>query len=225
MSGNKIFKGWPKTDVDAKKMKITVSPNYVDPNAVPMRNTLFALGIIGIAIAFLVKSDILKEGTSEDQIYTTIFFFVVASAVWIWLIDKFLKKTVHVEFSPQSIKIKSGWLGGNDYNRGFPHGFNMELHDMAEVEYEEQQIEAAKRQMKRMAPKKTERIYRNSFHVFMDHVSGRVPIADVHGKKNATALVTRLQGVDQFMDIMLGEAMKGARTAGPDFEPPRPGGY
>ena len=78
--------------------------------------------------------------------------------------------------------------------------------------------------MQRQAPKMSERIYRDSYHVFMDHVSGRVPIADVHGKKNATALVTRLQGDDQFMDIMLGEAMKGA-TAGGGYEPPRPGGF
>lgn len=224
MNGNKVFKGWPKTDVDAKKMKITVSPKYTDPRVIPLRNGLTYLGIFALAIAYLVKSDLLKEGTPEDKIYLIIGSFILGVVVWAWLLNSWFKKTVHIEFSPQSIKIRSGWFGGDDYNRGYPHGFNMETHEMAEVEYEEQQIEAAKRQMRRQAPKRTERIFRDSFHVFMDHVSGRVPIADVHGKKNATAIVTRLQGVDQFMDIMLGEAMKGA-TAGGAYEPPRPGSF
>jgi len=225
MNGNKIFKGWPKTQVDAKKMKITVSPKYTDPRVIPMRNGLTWLGIVALAIFYLFKSDLLTEGTPANRIYFLIFGFVLISAGWAWLLYDWFKKTVHIEFTPQSIKIRSGWFGGNEYNRGYPHGFNMETHERAEYEYEEQQIEAAKRQMQRQAPKMSERIYRDSYHVFMDHVSGRVPIADVHGKKNATALVTRLQGVDQFMDIMIGEVTKGARTAGPDFEQPRPGGY
>ena len=169
------FKGWPKTTIDQANHKITVSPNYVDPNAVPLRNTLFVLGVIGIGILFLIYSDILKEGASSDTIYTTIFFVVVAAGVWIWLIDKFLKKTAHVEFSPEWITVKKGWGGGDKYERSFPHGFNMELHEGAETEFEEEQFEASKRAAQRQSPKRQTRIYRDSYHVFMDHVDGRVP--------------------------------------------------
>ena len=87
------------------------------------------------------------------------------------------------------------------------HGFNMELHEKADEEQDS---------------RTRDRIYRDSFHVFMDHVEGRIYIADIYKKRKAEALVTRLQGVNQYIYVVREESLQAKPT---ENDVKEPGGF
>ena len=71
-----------------------------------------------------------------------------------------------------------------------------------EIEINERyQQEAKYARLGRQAPKmhRKAKYYRNSYHVFMEYLGGRIYLADVYEKRKAESLLLRLQGVDQLM--------------------------
>ena len=200
--------GWPTTKPLRKKPGYRVTAKYLTPERAKITD-LAAKAIVAGGVVMLGWSYINKQFASSDE------FFVVAGVIgaicaWVWFRRykfgrSYFGKVSTVQFRPETIRIKGG-MGFKNYDRGLPHEFDYSIHDKAEWE-EEKEIEArqnAAREGKKEPPKKG-KYYRRSFHVVLRYAGQRVDVAAVFGKKDAEALLMRLQLLDQMMDAAKGD--------------------
>jgi len=195
------FKGWPETTIDEHNKTIMIRARYVSPGMWRLRRIVFGLIIIGGL--FLIFSDL--EGfvggiEKEGIVVSGVILLVVLLFIWLFLGNVF-RATAQIEFTPDLIRIKKhGAIRWGEFERGLPHGFGADIHDKA---YDEQKSDV---KYQRRTGQESPEIYRKTFQVYMDHVDGRVYIADVMDKKNATMFLSRLTGVNEFMDTFITRA-------------------
>lgn len=189
-----LFKGWPQTKVNERNETITVTPKYTSPGVVGLRKKLIIITCIVWIFLFMGKTNLIREGTSTGVVIALIIILVVLCLLSRWVFNILFNTKSVIKFSPDGISIKNGRFGrSRQYDGSMAHGFNMEIHEKADEEQDS---------------RTTDRLYRDSFHVFMDHVEGRIYIADIYKIRKAETLVTRLQGVDQYIYVVREERLQ-----------------
>ena len=158
----------PKTKINERNETITVTPKYISPRFVATRKNLFFIACVGWVVYFTAKTNLFRKGVPDDDRAILIFTVILLCVISIAIINLVFKTKSVIKFSPDGISIKNGRFGrSRQYDGSMAHGFNMELHEKADEEQDS---------------RTRDRIYRDRFHVFMDHVEGRIYIADIYKK-------------------------------------------
>lgn len=138
---------------------------------------------------------------------------MVVGGFLLWLTHMIRKVERHVKFTPQALLVKrrrllfgSYW---EEYELNQPVRLTMLLHDRALQEREENEFRRAKASMSGKALR-TESLYQNSFHICVEHYGQRNDIITVYGRKEATAILTRLKAC---LEINKARAGRSASTA------------
>lgn len=201
--------GWPKTKPLRKKKGYRVSAKYLTPERARLVDAGTKL-LVFSGFAYIGWLYLEKEFTTGNDVFVALGLWGAASAfIWFtrysWGRSNF-GKTTTVQFQPDAIRIKSG-MGYKNYDRGLPHEFDYSIHDKAQRE-EEQEIEAKQKaaMQGKKEPLNKSKYYRNAFHIVLRYAGQRVDVASVFGKKDAEALLVRLQLLDQMMDAARGDA-------------------
>ena len=100
-------------------------------------------------------------------------------------------------------------VGWKTYDRQLPHKFLLLPHDHAQREREKHDLEVRKAQArgKIVAPR---RYYQESFHVCLNYAGHRVDILTVFDRKDAAAVLARLQACDETVDVQVRNGNGGA---------------
>lgn len=125
-----------------------------------------------------------------------------------------LKRRWRLVITPDEFRVRT-WYGWQVYNRRLAHKFALRRHDRFQLEKE--RIEQEIRRNKTQGRTYSQLCYfGEAFHISFDYLGQRNDIATVFGRKQAEALVTRLQACDAAMD---GRDGRGDGTAlAPDDE-------
>lgn len=186
----RLFGSWPPTEIN--KNKVRIKADFFTPGRKSAADGF--QGLLGLAGAYFGFVAAEKEGQNP------LVGGGIGAVIGAWIGEQAknnFKKTLEVEFNPDFIRIPSGW-GFKNYDLKQQHGFNMELHELAEGEQETEEDERYKKGGTHRKPK----LYRNSFNVFMEFFGERIYLAEVYDKKLAQALLLRLQGVDQYVKTL-----------------------
>ncbi len=209
MTTESPLKGWPPTSPLNDGAGFRVRARHMTPQRAKVTDTiggLFNLAALGLA-GWLFFGQKITEGRELLMVVGVI--IGVCAVVWwtrrLWGL-LFLGKTTIVEFAPDAIGIKR-MMRFRTYDRKLPHEFEFTIHDEAEREHEdaEEQRVKADREGKKELPK-PEKYFRDSFHIILRYAGQRIDVADVFGKKQAEALLVRLQLLDKLMDAARGDA-------------------
>ena len=195
---NRHFKGWPKTELDGKNQIIRIRARYISPRMWRLRNILFLFGVIGAIVFGIWKHADIQPLIEGIEGWYLIGGVIVSLIVFYFILYRVCQAKALIEFTPELIRIKKhARIRFTEYERGLPHNFDAELHEKAKDE------EKADMALRSREGKEGEMLYRKTYQVYMDHVDGRIYIADVIEKKKAKMFLSRLEGVNEFMDTFL----------------------
>lgn len=200
------LKGWPQTEPLKGQAGYRVRARHLTPQRVKFMNKFCYLMNLGSFILFFWVINV-KILVTDEELYIG-FGAVTAVCVFLWATRRhwgrvIFGKTTIIEFMPERIRIK-GYTGFKNYDRTLPHEFDYRIHEKAEQEHE-QEIEKRRDAAKKGKELNAEKYFRQSFHVILRYAGQRVDVADIFGRKQAEALLVRLQLLDQFMDAARGE--------------------
>ena len=191
------LKGWPRTRPLKSQTGFSVRARHLTPRRAKFTDGICVLiNLSGIALIYLFMIH-MRDGDGPKffiVIAATIGFCVVMSKSRHFWGRLLFGTTTTIKFTPEQISIK-GLMRFRNYDRTLPHEFNFEIHENAERE-QEQEFEKRK---------KLKKLFRQSFHIILRYAGQRVEVADVYGKKEAEALLVRLQLLDQLMNAARGE--------------------
>lgn len=203
------LKGWPPTRPLRRQAGFLVEARHLTPQRAKFTDAIGGLiNLGGVVLFFWMLSA--EAFVSGEEIFTAI-AVIIGLCIVVWRSRRgwgrsFFGKTTIIEFTPDRIRIKGGMRFLN-YDRTLPHEFNFEIHDKAEEEEHEEIATKRKAAMegKKELPK-VEKFFRQSFHVILRYAGQRVDVASVFGKRDAEALLVRLQLLDQMMDAARGDS-------------------
>ena len=113
-------------------------------------------------------------------------------------LDRLLKKTVRVVFTPKHFTI-SGLFGEKRFDRDLPHNFALYAHDKTRREQQVHSNRASKWKRRWwQGPRK--QYYGQSGVLSFDFFDQRIDIATVFGEANCRVFLTRLTACSQIMD-------------------------
>jgi hypothetical protein len=141
-----------------------------------------------------------------------------------WLCRLFadeLAVTTHIRFTEDSFSMKRGKEDWQVFDRRHPHRFVLLPHDRAQEEKDRHEYEKAKASIGRRAVM-PRRYYTNAFHVVFEYLGQRHDILEVHGPKEAQAILTRLLTCDSLMEAQANKG-KGVPLTPADEWGPQPG--
>lgn len=226
---NRHFKGWPQTELDGNNQTIRIRARYISPRMWRLRGILFFFGIVGGIVFAVYQFSTIEQAIESGEGWYLLGGAVAFLALLYFFLYRLCQATALIEFTPDLIRIKKhAALRWGEYERGLPHTFNALLHEKAQDE------EKSEMEYRYRTGKEGPELYRKTYQIYMDHVDGRVYIADVMGKKKATMFLSRLSGVNEFMDAFLVRAHahqvksqyvkdKGSQSTGGPVEDDRPG--
>lgn len=202
------LKGWPPTRKLRGQTGFRVRARHLTAQRAKFTDIICGfINLGGVALSFLMFS--IEPLANGWGLFTAIAVIIgLCTVTWrsrhVWG-RSFFGKTTIFEFTPERIRIK-GVIRFRNYDRTLPHEFNYEIHEKAEQE-QDKEIETkqmAAREGKEELPK-ADKYFRQSFHIIFRYAGQRVDVASVFGKKQAEALLVRLQLLDQLMDAARGE--------------------
>lgn len=219
--------GRPKTTRLWGKPGFRVVARYLTPTHAKIID--FIVGALVFVGGFFVLVSVTQERDFVAGILVAVFVWMIPVAVlhmlgvFRWFGREFFGSTRMLEFTPEAIRVR-GLLGFKNYDRRWQHEFDCTTHEKAQEEEEEEVFE---RQMEALKGKKQKKIvrskkyYRNSYQIVLRYAGQRVDIASVFGRKDAEAILTRLQVLDAELDSLLAQT-SGSGVSGSDQYGRRP---
>ena len=202
------LKGWPKTkplhDKEGNELGFRVRAKYLTPGRAKFSETLIHLISACALIAYIWAMVAERLGGWQENLTVGAAWVVMGSLLFasrFALGRFFFGKVTKLEFLPDTIRIKNGFRFRN-YKRTLPHAFDIAIHDRAEDEENAEREAAIKNKDNESERRK---FYRRGFHVIFRYAGQRVDVASVYGRKEAEALLVRLQLLDQLMDAASGD--------------------
>jgi hypothetical protein len=132
-----------------------------------------------------------------------------------------LAVTTRIRFAEDTFAVKRGSEDWQVFDRRHPHRFVLLPHDRAQEEKDRHEYEKARASIAHRAvlPR---RYYTSAFHVVFEYLGQRHDICEVHGPKEAQAILTRLLACDSLMDAQASKG-KGLPLTPADEWAPQPG--
>lgn len=186
------FQGWPPTRIENDR--VVIEGSYITPQQIKTSDYFLALGgLSGCVIGWMAGEAV---GTFFGEVVGAVLGTIILATVGRQGYLSF-KNPFEVVFTEELIRLRHGKGGWTDFDRKVPHSFDMELHERAAAEEYDDGVARSHTDPQKKGT--VERIYRDSYHVFLEHVNGKFNLPDMHGKSNAQLLTNRLKGVDEYM--------------------------
>lgn len=198
--------GWPPTEPIEGEDGYRVRARHFTPEGAGWAEMLTGM-VLAVAIIVFIFAALDGAFSAEQFFGTAAALAVVGGVLWAAkyrLLKPLFGKTARIEVRPDVIRLGQRFGRYKNYDRQLPHTFDYTIHDMAEWEAEQEAIEQHKAAMQRRSAKAA-RHFRKSYHIILRYAGQRVDVASVFGKKDAEALLTRLQLLDSMMDAAAGD--------------------
>lgn len=159
-------------------------------------DVLLGIYIVGLII-FLITNDPHQDAPAW---FTAVFFFGLYWGARPGMRNSW-RKTTKLRIDAQHIALwqDGGWIG---YDRKLPHRFGILQHDYAPMEKLKTEFERQKDAMKRKVQFRKP-YYADSFIVCLEYLGQRHDLVTVYGRKEASAVVARLQACDEIIESRL----------------------
>ncbi len=186
------FQGWPPTRIENDQ--VVIKGSYITPQQIKTSDYFLVLGgLSGCVIGWMAGE---AAGFFFGEVVGAGLGTIILSIICRQSYLSF-KTPFEVVFTEQLMRFRHGKGGWTDFDRKVAHSFDMELHERAAAEEHDDGVARSNPDPQKKGT--VERIYRDSYHVFLVHVHGKFNFPDMHGKSNAQLLSNRLKGVDEYM--------------------------
>ena len=190
-----------------------VSPRTLTPLRAKIADALGTASTLSLAagcLFYLQTFPIATNWAIAGLLATPLLAYPLFTAIWRFL----LKTKTRIVLTPSSFKFKAGrdWQA---YDRTLPHGFAVLAHDKAQTEAKRHDhlTRLAQAEGEIISPKS---YYGQAFHLCLIYAGQRVDITTIYGRKEASAILARLQLCDGVLDTACG--INGATTLSPGDE-------